>query len=96
MAARATGGADLQNNFKTAVIPRRDDAIVAEPSFMEHSYPQREVGMFEGLKCARKGHLFVDSRSQPGMQTCVRCRLRRPFEGGANTQPSASPAQPTN
>jgi hypothetical protein len=23
----------------------------------------------------------VDSRSQPGMQVCVRCRHREPFEG---------------
>lgn len=37
--------------------------------------------MFEAFRCARKGHLFVDSRSQPGMQVCVRCHLRRPFEG---------------
>jgi hypothetical protein len=49
--------------------------------------------MFEGLKCARKGHLFVDSRSQPGMQTCVRCRLRQPFEGagGAAAERAAPP-----
>ena len=40
--------------------------------------------MFESLKCARKGHMYVDSRSQPGMQTCVRCRLRQPFEGGVD------------
>jgi len=32
-------------------------------------------------RCARSGHLFVDSRSQPGTQVCVRCRLRQPFEG---------------
>lgn len=37
--------------------------------------------MFKALKCARKGHLFVDSRSQPGMQVCVRCHRRLPFEG---------------
>ena len=32
-------------------------------------------------RCSHKGHLFVDSRSQPGTQVCVRCRLRKPFEG---------------
>ena len=49
--------------------------------------------MFEGLKCARKGHVFVDSRSQPGMQTCVRCRLRQPFEGRpSETEPSTPPS----
>ena len=37
--------------------------------------------MFETVRCAWKGHLFVDSRSQPGIQVCVRCRERRPFEG---------------
>jgi hypothetical protein len=38
--------------------------------------------MFQTIRCQLKGgHLFVDSRSQPGMQTCVRCRTRRPFEG---------------
>lgn len=36
--------------------------------------------MFNSLRCRLKGHLFVDSRSLPGMQTCVRCRLRQPFE----------------
>ncbi len=36
--------------------------------------------MFNALRCALRGHLFVDSRSRPGMQTCVRCRLRQPFE----------------
>ncbi|WP_374515734.1 hypothetical protein [Brevundimonas sp.] len=40
--------------------------------------------MFETLRCQLKGgHLFVDSRSHPGMQTCVRCRMRKPFEGSA-------------
>lgn len=39
--------------------------------------------MLNTLRCKLKGHLFVDSRSLPGMQTCVRCRLRQPFEGGA-------------
>ena len=37
--------------------------------------------MFEVLRCAWKGHQFVDSRSQPGTRVCVRCRQRRPFEG---------------
>ena len=38
--------------------------------------------MFETLRCRLKGgHQFVDSRSHPGMKTCVRCRLRIPFEG---------------
>ena len=37
--------------------------------------------MFKALICARKGHLFVDSRSQPGVQVCVRCQRRQPFEG---------------
>ena len=37
--------------------------------------------MLKSLKCFRKGHLFVDSRSSPGTQVCVRCRLRKPFEG---------------
>ena len=32
-------------------------------------------------RCARNGHLFVDSRSQPATQVCVRCRFRKPFEG---------------
>jgi hypothetical protein len=36
--------------------------------------------MLNSLRCRLKGHLFVDSRSLPGMQTCVRCRLRQPFE----------------
>lgn len=37
--------------------------------------------MFKSLRCFRKGHLFVDSRSMPGTQVCVRCKQRRPFEG---------------
>ncbi len=37
--------------------------------------------MFKALKCALKGHLFVDSRSQPGTEVCVRCQRRQPFEG---------------
>lgn len=45
--------------------------------------------MFERLRCQLKGgHLFVDSRSQPGMQTCVRCRLRIPFEGSKPARPA--------
>ena len=40
--------------------------------------------MLQSLRCALKGHIFVDSRSMPGMQTCVRCRIRRPFD---NSQP---------
>ena len=40
--------------------------------------------MLQTLQCRLKGgHLFVDSRSRPGMKTCVRCRLRMPFEGAA-------------
>lgn len=35
--------------------------------------------MFETLRCRLKGHQFVDSRSQPGMVTCVRCKHREPF-----------------
>jgi len=35
--------------------------------------------MFETLRCKLKGHQFVDSRSQPGMVTCVRCKHREPF-----------------
>ena len=41
--------------------------------------------MFKSMKCRLKGHLFVDSRSQPGTQVCVRCGNRRPFEGLAST-----------
>ena len=37
--------------------------------------------MFQSLRCALKGHMYVDSRSQPGTEVCVRCRQRRPFEG---------------
>jgi hypothetical protein len=47
--------------------------------------------VFEKLRCARKGHLFVDSRSQPGMQVCVRCHLRKPFEGMTEPRPSKPP-----
>jgi len=43
--------------------------------------------MFETLRCRLKGgHLFVDSRSHPGMQTCVRCRMRKPFEGSGDAK----------
>ncbi len=46
--------------------------------------------MFETLRCQLKGgHLFVDSRSHPGMQTCVRCRMRKPFEGAVATAAGA-------
>ncbi|SFS73561.1 hypothetical protein [Brevundimonas viscosa] len=46
--------------------------------------------MFETLRCQLKGgHLFVDSRSHPGMQTCVRCRMRKPFEGSAEARTAA-------
>ena len=46
--------------------------------------------MFETLRCQLKGgHQFVDSRSHPGMQTCVRCRLRKPFEGLPGSRPVA-------
>ena len=37
--------------------------------------------MLKSLKCLFKGHLYIDSRSQPGTQICVRCRDRKPFEG---------------
>jgi hypothetical protein len=36
--------------------------------------------MLKSMKCLLKGHLFVDSRSQPGTQVCVRCKFRKPFE----------------
>lgn len=44
--------------------------------------------MFKSLKCRMTGHLFVDSRSQPGTQVCVRCRKRQIFEG--LTQPAGT------
>ena len=47
--------------------------------------------MFEALRCARKGHMFVDSRSKPGTQVCVRCRKRQPFEGLALPQAEPDP-----
>lgn len=37
--------------------------------------------MLKSVKCLLKGHVYVDSRSQPGTQVCVRCRYRKPFEG---------------
>lgn len=46
--------------------------------------------MLKSLKCIIKGHLFVDSRSQPGTQVCVRCRHRLPFEGLTPPPPPAS------
>lgn len=45
--------------------------------------------MFETLRCAWKGHLFVDSRSRPGTQVCLRCHQRRPFEGLAHDHPGS-------
>jgi hypothetical protein len=36
--------------------------------------------MFQSLRCRIRGHIFVDSRALPGMQTCIRCRVRQPFE----------------
>lgn len=47
--------------------------------------------MFEALRCAQKGHVFVDSRSQPGTQVCVRCRLRKPFEALQTPPPPQHP-----
>ena len=44
--------------------------------------------MFSSIKCRLKGHLYVDSRSQPGTRVCVRCKDRQPFEG--LVQPSRS------
>jgi hypothetical protein len=46
--------------------------------------------MFKLLKCLLKGHKFVDSRSAPGTQVCVRCRRRQPFEAFAPTPPAAA------
>jgi hypothetical protein len=37
--------------------------------------------MFRTVQCRLKGHVYVDSRSQPGTRVCVRCQDRRPFEG---------------
>lgn len=47
--------------------------------------------MLKSLKCLLKGHLFVDSRSQPGTQVCVRCRHRLPFEGLDRQPPAPGP-----
>jgi hypothetical protein len=33
------------------------------------------------MKCRLKGHVYVDSRSQPGTRVCVRCKDRKLFEG---------------
>jgi hypothetical protein len=44
--------------------------------------------MLNTIRCWAKGHLFVDSRSQPGTQVCVRCRHRQPFEGLVPAQES--------
>lgn len=51
--------------------------------------------MLKTLRCFRKGHWFVDSRSTPGTQVCVRCRHRQPFEGLA-TQGCGAPALAAN
>ena len=37
--------------------------------------------MLKSMKCLLKGHVYVDSRSQPGTRVCVRCKDRKPFEG---------------
>jgi len=37
--------------------------------------------LLKSLKCRWRGHLYVDSRSQPGTKACVRCRHHVPFEG---------------
>lgn len=37
--------------------------------------------LFRSVQCRLKGHVYVDSRSQPGTRVCVRCQDRRPFEG---------------
>lgn len=50
--------------------------------------------MLAALRCRLKGHIFVDSRSQPGMQVCVRCRSREPFEGMNAQSPSSRPQGP--
>lgn len=46
--------------------------------------------MLKSMKCLLKGHVYVDSRSQPGTRVCVRCKDRKPFEG--LTPPSSSSA----
>lgn len=50
--------------------------------------------MFKSLKCLRTGHLFVDSRSRPGTQVCVRCKYRKPFEGLTTPQDSGAETPP--
>ena len=50
--------------------------------------------MFTTLRCTLKGHIFVDSRSRPGMQTCVRCRVRQPFETFRTTTPTPEVTAP--
>lgn len=50
--------------------------------------------MFKSLKCRLKGHLYVDSRSQPGSQVCVRCRHRLLFEGLTARDRPASETKP--
>lgn len=53
--------------------------------------------MLKTLRCKVKGHIFVDSRTLPGMQTCARCRTRVPFEAlsvdpqGVKAPPPANP-----
>ena len=37
--------------------------------------------MFKAIRCRLKGHIFTDSHSEPGVQVCLRCRERQPFEG---------------
>jgi len=52
--------------------------------------------MFKSMKCLLKGHLYVDSRSQPGTRVCVRCKDRQPFEGKMlESAPGASTNDPT-
>jgi hypothetical protein len=48
--------------------------------------------MFESIRCRLKGHLYVDSKSTPGTQVCVRCRHRMPFEGLAARADHADPS----
>ena len=45
--------------------------------------------MFRSMQCRLKGHVYVDSRSQPGTRVCVRCQDRRPFEGLRETSGDA-------
>ncbi|MGZ9098393.1 MAG: hypothetical protein ACXW3O_01700 [Brevundimonas sp.] len=54
--------------------------------------------MFKALKCRLTGHVFVDSRSQPGIQVCARCRHRQAFEGLKATPaaPRTDPAAEAN